>query len=398
MASILTNPSALSALQSLTETRNALNTTEKQISTGFAVSSAADNAAYWSIAAQLNSDSGVVGAANRALTQSESALSTAVTTIAAITSTINAIATALTQATNPGASLGDINTTLSSLGEQLTDAFDGASFTGLNLLDGSQTAPLNFVAGFNAVYGGGAVNAISLSPMAMISVGGGTFIAPQGPNVDDSATISQIVNTASNNAKLAYGSDVIISIAGKDPTCVITHALTGTSTASAIVKAGVSGMVVFESQAPDGAVTTTVYSAVNGKGDACSLASAASLQVLTTTVSGSGMLIQNGVDLTHLTVFDAADAQTKLDAANAAMTAVTAYATRIGATEDRMTAASTFNTTLTTNYSTGVSALVDADMNTASTRLQALQAQEQLGIQSLSIANQNAQLILKLFP
>ena len=52
---------------------------------------------------------------------------------------------------------------------------------------------------------------------------------------------------------------------------------------------------------------------------------------------------------------------------------------------------------LTTNYATGVSALVDADMNTASTRLQALQTQEQLGIQSLSIANQNSQLILKLF-
>ena len=43
-------------------------------------------------------------------------------------------------------------------------------------------------------------------------------------------------------------------------------------------------------------------------------------------------------------------------------------------------------------------ALVDADMNTASTRLQALQTQQQLGIQSLSIANQNAQLILKMFP
>ena len=62
-----------------------------------------------------------------------------------------------------------------------------------------------------------------------------------------------------------------------------------------------------------------------------------------------------------------------------------------------MTTATTFNTALTTNYSNGVAGLVDADMNTASTRLQALQTQEQLGIQSLSIANQNAALILKLF-
>jgi len=45
----------------------------------------------------------------------------------------------------------------------------------------------------------------------------------------------------------------------------------------------------------------------------------------------------------------------------------------------------------------GVSSLVDADMNEASTRLQALQTQQQLGVQSISIANQNAQMILKLF-
>ncbi len=57
----------------------------------------------------------------------------------------------------------------------------------------------------------------------------------------------------------------------------------------------------------------------------------------------------------------------------------------------------TLNGALTTNYALGVSALVDADMNVASTRLQALQTQQQLGIQSLSIANQNSQLILKLF-
>ena len=40
---------------------------------------------------------------------------------------------------------------------------------------------------------------------------------------------------------------------------------------------------------------------------------------------------------------------------------------------------------------------VDADMNEESTRLQALQVQQQLGVQALSIANQNSQQILSLF-
>ena len=45
----------------------------------------------------------------------------------------------------------------------------------------------------------------------------------------------------------------------------------------------------------------------------------------------------------------------------------------------------------------GVSQLVDADMNAESTKLQALQVQQQLGIQALSIANSGSQNILSLF-
>jgi flagellin len=41
--------------------------------------------------------------------------------------------------------------------------------------------------------------------------------------------------------------------------------------------------------------------------------------------------------------------------------------------------------------------LVDADMNEESTRLKALQTQQQLGIQALSIANSNSESILTLF-
>ncbi len=45
----------------------------------------------------------------------------------------------------------------------------------------------------------------------------------------------------------------------------------------------------------------------------------------------------------------------------------------------------------------GVGQLVDADMNKESTRLQALQVQQQLGVQALSIANGSTQSILSLF-
>ena len=74
MDSILNNSAALSALQALQMTQQSLNTVQNQVSTGLSVASAADNSSYWSIAAELNADSGVVQASNDALSQGQSVL------------------------------------------------------------------------------------------------------------------------------------------------------------------------------------------------------------------------------------------------------------------------------------------------------------------------------------
>jgi flagellin len=63
----------------------------------------------------------------------------------------------------------------------------------------------------------------------------------------------------------------------------------------------------------------------------------------------------------------------------------------------RITSNTDFVKSLMDAIDRGVGQLVDADMNAESTRLQALQVQQQLGIQALSIANQNSQSILSLF-
>ena len=72
-------------------------------------------------------------------------------------------------------------------------------------------------------------------------------------------------------------------------------------------------------------------------------------------------------------------------------------ATILGTAKSRIDLQKTFTTSLMDSIERGVGQLVDADMNKESTRLQALQVQQQLGIQSLSIANSNAQSILSLF-
>lgn len=52
---------------------------------------------------------------------------------------------------------------------------------------------------------------------------------------------------------------------------------------------------------------------------------------------------------------------------------------------------------LSDSIDSGIGRLVDTDMNEASTRLKALQTQQQLATQSLSIANTSADIVLSLF-
>jgi flagellin len=81
----------------------------------------------------------------------------------------------------------------------------------------------------------------------------------------------------------------------------------------------------------------------------------------------------------------------------AAINTVAQSAANLGAIKNRISNNSDFVKSLMDSVTRGIGQLVDADMNAESTRLQALQVQQQLGVQALSIANQNSQSILSLF-
>ncbi|WP_417416638.1 flagellin [Hoeflea sp.] len=69
----------------------------------------------------------------------------------------------------------------------------------------------------------------------------------------------------------------------------------------------------------------------------------------------------------------------------------------MGALKSRIDMQEKFVRNLIDSINTGVGRLVDADMNEESTRLKALQTQQQLGIQALSIANTSSNNLLSLF-
>jgi len=76
---------------------------------------------------------------------------------------------------------------------------------------------------------------------------------------------------------------------------------------------------------------------------------------------------------------------------------VISAATTMGVTEKTLEGQQEFLSALTDTIDSGVSSMVDADMEEEAARLQAYQVQQQLATQSLSIANQAPQNILSLF-
>ncbi len=249
------------------------------------------------------------------------------------------------------------------------------------------------MSGFNASASGGSFNTIAFNAQALngLATGGASTSTTSQSTITDAPTIAQI------QAQYAADSADTTAPAGFTATYGNNTVYEDTSNLSLEV----------QSLGANGTQTTTTYTALDANGNtvandsSLTFATAASLAVSTTvTTPGSqNLLTQNAIDLTNFQVGTAGNpsASAALTAANQALSAITNYAAVIGATQDRMTTANTFNTALMTDYSNGVAGMVDANMNTASTQLQALQTQEQLGIQSLSIANQNAQLVLKLF-
>lgn len=92
-----------------------------------------------------------------------------------------------------------------------------------------------------------------------------------------------------------------------------------------------------------------------------------------------------------------ADDGSNLDAIDTLIDDANTAAAAFGAAQARIEAQSNMLSSQIDALKGGVSAMVDADMEEASARLAALQTQQQLGIQALSIANSAPQNVLSLF-
>ena len=273
--SVNTNASALIALQNLNKTNDSLAAVQDRISTGLKVQGAKDDASVWAIAQGQRADTMSLAAVKSSLDRATSIADVAMAAGASISDLLNQIKQKVTAAQDESYTDAStrqiINDDFRSLLQQIANVVNNAEFDGTNILNGSLTSDIRFLA-----------------------------------NADASSFITL------SNRNMSLG----------------------------------------------GALITV-----------------ASTATITSITAAAAVLAQVDASITRV---------------NSALGA-------LGAQARQLEAHNIFVGKLNDVLETGIGNLVDADMARESARLQALQVQQQLGAQALSIANQAPQIILQLF-
>ena len=144
----------------------------------------------------------------------------------------------------------------------------------------------------------------------------------------------------------------------------------------------------------DGAIDTTTGILGTNATDFTTTDFDASDAAVTGAATAVGGMSVYTLDINGFGGAEMAEALTLVDAALAFMTSAGAD---LGSISMRIDLQEDFVNKLSDSLDSGIGRLVDADMNEESTRLKALQTQQQLAVQSLSIANSSSEVILSLF-
>jgi flagellin len=347
MSSILTNAAAMTALQTLTQTNKQLEQTQARISTGLKVATAADNAAYWSIATTMRSDNAALSTVQDALGLGAATVDVAYTALESSAKVLDEIKSKLVAAREPGVDRAKIQSEVEALQDQLVGMADAANFSGESWLKIDTTST---------------PASIDKSIVSSFSRSGGTISI---------GTIAVNLYTAGTAAVAGVDNSTPADGDFDDPGDV----------------------------APVAAVPATTVALFDANTTAASKAGLLDRQLTFTGAAGSGNFTVVGLDISALTdsAADVAKLEQMITAVDNAIGTVTTAASDLGAVKMRIDLQKDFVSSLMDAIERGVGALVDADMNEESTRLQALQVQQQLGVQSLSIANASSQNILRLF-
>lgn len=399
MSSILTNSSAMVALQTLKGINSSLSKTQNEISTGKSVATAKDNAAVWAISKVMESDVSGFESISNSLSLGESTVAVARNAAETITDLLGDMKDKIIAAQGDNVDRTKLQSDVDALKEQIASVVGAAQFNGLNLLDGSTSstkvlssldrsgtsvsAAYIDVTGVDFSSGGYlGVDVFSGSTAGASATGDAAAV-----NIDAGSS-GDLVIDATN---LVEGDKLSVTIAGKTATYTVTaDDMNATAPEeniafglkNAVDALGIEGLTV---DYDDSTTSGTLNFTNDGTDDL-------TLTAQYKNVGSGDLALLDTIDVT-----DTATLETQLGNIESLIQTATDTASSFGAVESRISTQADFVSKLTDTMKNGIGALVDADMEEASARLQALQTQQQLGIQSLSIANQQPQNILALF-
>lgn len=135
MTSIVTNVGALSALATLRTISGSMQQVQSEVATGARISTAADNAAYWSISTTMTSDKKAISAVADALNLADAMVNVAYEGLNAAVDVLAEFKAKLIAGREPGVDTGKVQKELDQLQDQMMSIATSASFNGQNWLN-----------------------------------------------------------------------------------------------------------------------------------------------------------------------------------------------------------------------------------------------------------------------
>ena len=422
MSSILTNNGAMIALQTLKSINSKLTDTQNAISTGKSVSTARDNAAVWAISKVMESDVKGFQGISDSLNLGESTVAVARNGAETVTDLLTDMKSKIVASQEQNVDRAKIQTDIVALREQINAVVGAAQFNGLNLLSNREidagSGSVNVLASLDRSAGGVSASDIAVAKKdlgtASSSVVGGTVgnlttavtldatqtatLAITSPTAAGQIFSLGVTGTDANGDKFT-AADYTTGTTAADAQKIMYIARDG-DTAGDVAKGLAQAYAIYAAE--QGLDTSTFNVTVSGGNLSVSSTLtdatdtiAARVDTLTSPTEvtiGGGLEKLNDIDVTTDSGADAALVSIEYMIQNAIDSAAS-----FGSAQGRIETQANFISSLTDSLKSGIGTLVDADMEEASARLQALQVQQQLGVQALSIANQAPQALLSLF-
>lgn len=422
MSSILTNTSAMVALQTLRNISQNLSKTQNDISTGKSISGAKDNSAVWAISKVMESDVLGFKGISDSLALGASTLAVATTAAEKVTDLLNDMKQKIVAAQEENVDRSKIQTDIAALREQINGIVGAAQFNGLNMLSNrhafASTATIGQIVAQKGV--SGQVNILSSLDRSSSGSVKATYIgAARGDLGTQTATAGAVASLTAATAvtgtgAVADGASLSVKIVGEASTARGGHAVLGGDSYTVSAITGITNPIVYVAR--DGDTVTDIAKALAAKinfeaakadikftavfegTSEIKFTNNTGTSITPTFATATGGTAGGALNLmADLDVSTSAGAKAALGAIEHLTQVAIAAAADFGTAQKRVQIQQSFVNSLTDSLKAGIGSLVDADMEEASARLQALQVQQQLGIQALSIANQAPQNILALF-